>query len=80
MALSQVDMEKMQKLGYAFASFLRISFDFLNTDELVELTHELELAEAYLYIEKVRFGDRLSIVWEVEPNINLLLPPFQYSR
>ncbi|WP_145939560.1 ATP-binding protein [Paenibacillus glacialis] len=75
MALSDIDTVKMRNLGDAFASFLRISFDFLNTGELIELAHELELAESYLYIEKVRFGDRLSIVWEVEPNINLLLPP-----
>ncbi|WP_407922552.1 hybrid sensor histidine kinase/response regulator [Brevibacillus choshinensis] len=75
MALSDIDTEKMQNLGDAFASFLRISFDFLNTNELVALSHELELVEAYLYIEKERFEDRLSIIWEVDPNIDLLLPP-----
>ncbi|TXK81038.1 response regulator [Paenibacillus sp. N3.4] len=75
MALSHIDPEKMQDLGVAFASYLRISFDFLNTGELVELSHELELAEAYLYIEKERFEERLSIVWEVDSNIDLLLPP-----
>ncbi|WP_442602387.1 ATP-binding protein [Paenibacillus sp. KN14-4R] len=75
MALSDIDTEKMQDMGDAFASFLRISFDFLNTGELVELSHELELSKAYLYIEKERFGDRLSIVWEVDPGINLLIPP-----
>ncbi len=75
MALSDIDTAKMRNLGDSFASYLRICFDFLNTGELVELTRELELAEAYLYIEKVRFEDRLSIVWEVEPDIHLLLPP-----
>ncbi|WP_240344169.1 ATP-binding protein [Paenibacillus sp. SYP-B3998] len=75
MALSEIDTEKMRNLGDAFASFLRISFDFINTGELVDLPHELELVEAYLNIEKERFEDRLLIVWEVEPNINLLLPP-----
>ncbi|MBP1991590.1 hybrid sensor histidine kinase/response regulator [Paenibacillus eucommiae] len=75
MALSDIDTDKMLKLGDAFASFLRISFDFLNTGHLVELAHELALAEAYLYIEKERFEDRLSIEWEVEPNLTLLLPP-----
>lgn len=75
MALSEVDTKKMLRLGDAFASFLRISFDFLNTGELVPLSHELQLVEAYLYIEKERFGDRLSIVWEVEPDIQLRLPP-----
>ncbi|WMT40855.1 ATP-binding protein [Paenibacillus sp. D2_2] len=75
MALSEVDSEKMIKLGDAFASFLRISFDFLNTGELVPLSHELQLVEAYLYIEKERFGDRLSIVWEAREDIHLMLPP-----
>ncbi|WP_238403153.1 ATP-binding protein [Paenibacillus mesophilus] len=75
MALGDIDTEKMQNLGDAFASFLRISFDFLNTGELVELSHELKLAEAYLYIEKERFEDRLCIVWEVESDISLMLPP-----
>lgn len=75
MSLSEIDIGKMQNMGEAFASFLRISFDFINTDELVKLSHELELAEAYLYIEKERFEDRLSVVWEVEPDINILLPP-----
>lgn len=75
MALSDIDTEQMRDLGYAFASYLRISFNFLNTGELVALSHELELAEAYLYIEKVRFEDRLTIEWEVEQGISLRLPP-----
>ncbi|WP_246627574.1 hybrid sensor histidine kinase/response regulator [Paenibacillus solanacearum] len=75
MALSIADPDKMRKLADAFASFLRISFDFLNTGQLVELTHELKLAEAYLYIEKARFEDRLTVVWDVEPGIHLRLPP-----
>ncbi|GAA3410588.1 ATP-binding protein [Paenibacillus hodogayensis] len=74
-ALGDLDTDKMRKLVQSFASFLRISFNFLNTGELVELSHELELVKAYLYIEKERFGDRLTIKWEVEPDINLLLPP-----
>jgi sensor histidine kinase YesM len=75
MALSDIDTVKMRKLGDAFTSFLRISFDFLNTGELVELSHELELVEAYLHIEQARFGERLSIVWEVGSDIRLLVPP-----
>ncbi|BBI33298.1 ATP-binding protein [Cohnella abietis] len=75
MVLSDIDTVKMRKLGDAFASFLRISFDFLNTRELVELSHELELVDAFLQIEKERFEDRLTVVWEVEPDINLLVPP-----
>lgn len=75
MALSLMDIEKMRKLGDAFATYLKISFDFLNTKQLVELSHELELLRAYLYVEQERFGERLSIQWEIQEEPRLLLPP-----
>ncbi|WP_240041294.1 ATP-binding protein [Paenibacillus ginsengarvi] len=77
MALSDIDSERMRKLGEAFASFLRISFDFLNTQSMVSLEHELALVRAYLYIERERFGNRLSVHWELEENMlrDLELPP-----
>jgi len=75
LVLSEIDTAKMRKLGEALTSFLRISFDYLNTGETVELSHELELVEAYLYIEKERFRDKLSIVWEVDSEVRLFLPP-----
>lgn len=76
MALSDIDTEKMLNLGEAFSSYLRISFDFLNSGELVALSHELELVRAYLYIEKARFEERLSVEWDLDPGIEeLMLPP-----
>jgi len=79
MALSELDTERMRKLGDAFSSYLRISFDFLNSGELVPLSHELGLVRAYLYIEKERFEDKLSVLWEIDPGLEqdlyLLLPP-----
>lgn len=75
MVLSDIDTEHMRKLGDAFSSYLRISFNYLNTGELVKLSYELELVEAYLFIEKTRFEDRLSVVLNVEPDLPLLLPP-----
>lgn len=75
MALSYIDTDRMRKLGDVFASFLRISFNYLNTGELVELSHELELVRSYLYIEKERFGERLSVIWNVGQAIELMLPP-----
>ncbi|WP_085063379.1 ATP-binding protein [Aneurinibacillus migulanus] len=47
----------------------------MNSGELVTLSHELELVSAYLYIEKERFGERLSVIWEVDPSIDVFLPP-----
>lgn len=75
MALSRLDVHRMRTLIDAFASYLRISFDFLNTGELVELDHELELVEAYLQIEQERFANRLAVVWEVKPGSAVRIPP-----
>lgn len=74
-SLIHIDTERMALMIDAFASYLRISFDYLNTGELAVLSRELELVESYLYIEKERFGDRLTIVWEVDTRIGVLLPP-----
>ena len=73
--LSDIDPDKMRRFGEAFTSFLRISFDYLNRGETVRLARELELVKAYLYIEKERFADRLHIVWDVQDDMNVMLPP-----
>ena len=57
------------------SAFLRGSFDFKNRDKLVTLQKELELVEAYLFIEKARYGKRLNIVYDLEDQIKCLLPP-----
>ena len=45
-------------------------------DESVTLADEIALAERYLAIEQVRFGDRLQIRWDIDPAANLArLPP-----
>lgn len=75
MVLSEIDTTRMRKLGDAFTSFLRISFDYLNTGEKAELAHELALVEAYLYIEKERFSDKLEVIQVVEQGIRVMLPP-----
>ncbi|WP_068777378.1 ATP-binding protein [Paenibacillus sp. FJAT-26967] len=74
-ALSDIDTDKMNDLIEAFSTYLRLSFDFLNSAQLVPLERELELVRCYLYIEKERFDERLTIVWNNEPNLNILLPP-----
>ncbi len=75
MALSDIDTEKMRRLGDAFTSYLHISFDFLNSGEHVSLAHELELVQAYVYIETERFPDRLAVEWDLDPEITLRIPP-----
>ncbi|MCM3173666.1 ATP-binding protein [Paenibacillus sp. MER 99-2] len=73
--LSMVDIDKMFEFGAALTSFLQISFNYLNTGEKVELHHELELVKSYLYIEQERFGERLSVIWNIDLDLKVMLPP-----
>ncbi|WP_208917995.1 hybrid sensor histidine kinase/response regulator [Paenibacillus uliginis] len=74
-ALSEFDLPKMNDLIDAFSSYLRISFDFWNSQQLVPIRHELELVHSYLYIEKQRFENRLNFIWDVQPDIHVMIPP-----
>ncbi|WP_020430710.1 hybrid sensor histidine kinase/response regulator [Paenibacillus riograndensis] len=75
MALSEIDTAKMRDLSEAFSSYLRISFDYMNSHQRVALSHELELVRAYVYIEQARFEERLAVEWDIEDGINTALPP-----
>jgi two-component system, LytTR family, sensor kinase len=45
--------------------------------DLVLLSEELRLAEDYLDIESMRLGSRMSVRWEIEPELrNVLVPQF----
>lgn len=74
-ALSEIDVERMRKLNEAFSSYLQISFQYQNSGKFVSLSEELELVRAYLYVEKERHGNRLHVIWNVDQDIHLLLPP-----
>ncbi|WP_313637718.1 ATP-binding protein [Paenibacillus sp.] len=75
MSLSDFDTAKMRELSDAFTTYLRISFDFLNAGKLVTLSQELELVENYVYIQQQRFEERLNVEWEVDANLEMLIPP-----
>ncbi|SFM17796.1 Sensor histidine kinase YesM [Paenibacillus sp. 1_12] len=75
LALSDIDNEKMRELAEAFTSYLHISFDFLTAGHMVPLSRELELVENYLYIEQQRFEERLQVEWEVNVDMEVLIPP-----
>ncbi|MBP2241580.1 sensor histidine kinase YesM [Cytobacillus eiseniae] len=74
-ALGVMDIPKMQALFEEFSNYLRLSFDFKNSEPVVSIEHELSLVQSYLYIEKERFGDRLMVQWEAESYTNFELPP-----
>ncbi|MBW7474337.1 response regulator [Paenibacillus oenotherae] len=74
-ALSEINIPRMVALIEKFGDYLQASFDFRNTERLVPIQHELGLVQAYLFIEKERFEERLHVIWDVEDHLQLHIPP-----
>jgi len=73
-ALSEINLDKMRDLLDEFSNFLRNKFTFQNMDGLVPIEEELSLVRSYLYIEKVRFEERLKVAWEIDEYGELEVP------
>ncbi|MGE5234622.1 MAG: sensor histidine kinase, partial [Acidobacteriota bacterium] len=74
-ALAGSDPRAARRMCVLLAGFLRKSLS-LGAQELVPLSEELYLAETYLAIEQVRFGDRLRVETQVDEDAqSLAVPP-----
>lgn len=74
-SLSEIDPPRMARLLEKFAYYLQSSFYLKNLDKVIPLQAELDLLDAYLYIEKERFGDRLQVKWEIDEVNEVMIPP-----
>ncbi|MBN7773537.1 sensor histidine kinase [Clostridium aminobutyricum] len=74
-ALCATAPEKAEDVVVELSQYLRRSFDFKRMDAMSTLAQELELLEAYLYIEKMRFGERLQVEYDMDETLNLPIPP-----
>jgi sensor histidine kinase YesM len=74
-SLCRSEPEKAEDVVVELSQYLRHSFDFKRMDAMSTLAKELELLEAYLYIEKTRFGDRLCVEYDIDETLNLPVPP-----
>jgi len=73
-ALSDINLNKMRDLLDEFSNLLRNKFKFQNMDNLVPIKEELSLVRSYLYIEKVRFEERLQVTWEIDGCEDIKVP------
>jgi two-component system, LytTR family, sensor histidine kinase AlgZ len=74
-ALIRENPVEAERMVERLAALLRFSLDS-SGDRLVSLASELSIVRAYLEIEKVRFGDRLSYRIEADPTLSSLpVPP-----
>lgn len=56
-----------------FADYFRTNLDSLGKDKLIPFEKELEHVKTYLWLEKIRFEDKLNISYEVE-NTDFAVP------
>lgn len=57
-----------------FAKYLRANMDSLNEHWCIPFTKELEHVKSYLYIEKLRFEDKLNIEYDIRTT-DFMIPP-----
>ncbi|HPA54839.1 MAG TPA: histidine kinase [Bacillota bacterium] len=67
-SMSYFDMDKARSLLTDLSHYLRRSFDFKDLSQFVPLKNEIELAKAYVEIEKARFEERLEVAWYIPIN------------
>lgn len=73
-ALCLDEPQRAEHLILDLSRVLKSGFDFKQLETLTTLESELELVEAYLNIEKARFGDRLSIEYDVDVKLDIWMP------
>lgn len=74
-ALCMDEPQKAEELTLQLSEYLRGSFDFKQLDSLTTIENELSLVNAYIMIEKARFGSRLQVEYDIEANLEFQLPP-----
>lgn len=72
--LSYKDEEKTREALQYLAVYFRAKLDYKNHHSLVPLEDEVELVQAYLAIEKMRFGERLTIEYDIDETFEGLIP------
>jgi LytS/YehU family sensor histidine kinase len=73
-ALTTADPAAARRMCVLLGDFFRDSLA-LGSEARITIARELQLAERFLEIERVRFGDRLQIKVEIPTDGTLLVPP-----
>lgn len=64
--LCEIDPDVAQEMTITFAKYLRENMDSLKQTKPVPFDKELEHLKKYLYIEKIRFDDRLNVEYDIQ--------------
>ncbi|GFZ33990.1 histidine kinase [Clostridium zeae] len=75
MSFCYTDGEKAANLIGQFSKYLRTVFDIDKDSFLTTIYNELDLVGAYLAIEKARFGDKISVEYDIDEKLTSCLIP-----
>lgn len=64
--LIRIEPEQAYDMVYDFSKYLRAHIDSLSNEREIIFYRELEHIESYINIEKVRFGERLKVVYDIQ--------------
>jgi signal transduction histidine kinase len=73
-SVSRYDPDQARELLLNLSSYLRRSFDFRDLSQTVPLRNEIELAQAYINIEKSRFQERLKVNLNICDDMGVFVP------
>ena len=68
-SLCYTDSQKAGRLLTEFSNYLRRSFAIQENQLFTSLENELELVKSYITIEQARFGDRLSVTYDIDQTL-----------
>ena len=73
--LSYVDVDKSREAMNYLSIYLRQKLKIFRDDAMIEINEELELVFGFVEIQKMRYGDKIEVIYEVESDINGYIPP-----
>ena len=72
--------EKLQQMVLGLAKFYRLALN--NGKLMIPVHNELEQAQAYVDIQKIKYGDRINVMFDIDPSVwpyrtvKLIVQPF----
>lgn len=68
----RINPDKARKLIINLSTYMRYNLEV--NDNLIDINKELEQVKAYVEIEKARFGDKLTVLYDIDENIEAKIP------
>ncbi len=68
----RINPDKARNLIINLSTYMRYNLEV--NDNLIDINKELEQVKAYVEIEKARFGDKLTVLYDIDKNIEAKIP------